>query len=88
MTSSSPTGSVRAGRCCPARICRDNGIVHRLTQPRSPTTTGKIERFHGSLRRELLDDAVLFADLPAAQAAVDAWVREYNTTGRIGRSRW
>jgi transposase InsO family protein len=62
------------------RICRDNGIVHRLTQPRSPTTTGKVERFHGSLRRELLDDAVPFADLPAAQAAVDAWVGEYNTT--------
>jgi hypothetical protein len=62
------------------RICRDNGITHRLTQPRSPTTTGKIERFHGSLRRELLNDAVPFADLPAAQAAVDAWVREYNTT--------
>ena len=61
------------------RICRDNGIVHRLTQPRSPTTTGKVERFHGSLRRELLDDAVPFADLAAAQAAVDAWVREYNT---------
>jgi transposase InsO family protein len=61
------------------RICRDNGIVHRLTQPRSPTTTGKIERFHGSLRRELLDDAVPFADLAAAQAAVDAWVHQYNT---------
>ena len=62
------------------RICRDNGIVRRLTQPQSPATTGKIERFHGSLRRELLDDAVPFADLAAAQAAVDAWVREYNTT--------
>jgi transposase InsO family protein len=61
------------------RICRDNGITHRLTQPRSPTTTGKIERFHGSLRRELLDDAVPFADLPAAQAAIDGWVDEYNT---------
>jgi transposase InsO family protein len=61
------------------RICRDNGITHRLTQPRSPTTTGKIERFHGSLRRELLDDAAPFADLAAAQAAVDAWVHEYNT---------
>jgi hypothetical protein len=23
------------------RICRDNGITHRLTQPRSPTTTGR-----------------------------------------------
>jgi transposase InsO family protein len=61
------------------RICRDNGITHRLTQPRSPTTTGKIERFHGSLRRELTDDAVPFADLAAAQAAVDRWVRHYNT---------
>jgi hypothetical protein len=61
------------------RICRDNGIAHRLTQPRSPTTTGKIERFHGSLRRELTDDAVPFADLAAAQAAVDNWVHEYNT---------
>jgi transposase InsO family protein len=62
------------------RICRDNGIIHRLTQPRHPTTTGKIERFHGSLRRELLDDAVPFADLAAAQAAIDEWVTEYNTT--------
>jgi transposase InsO family protein len=61
------------------RICRDNGIVHRLTQPRHPTTTGKIERFHGSLRRELLNDAVPFADLASAQAAVDGWVTEYNT---------
>jgi hypothetical protein len=62
------------------RICRDNGIIHRLTRPYSPTTTGKIERFHGSLRRELLDDAVPFADLAAAQAAVDAWRQEYNAT--------
>jgi transposase InsO family protein len=62
------------------RICRDNGIIHRLTAPRHPTTTGKIERFHGSLRRELLDDAVPFTGLAAAQAAVDAWRQEYNTT--------
>jgi hypothetical protein len=26
------------------RICRENGIIARLTKPRSPTTTGKIER--------------------------------------------
>jgi transposase InsO family protein len=61
------------------RICRDNGITHRLTQPRHPTTTGKVERFHGSLRRELTDDAVPFASLAAAQAAIDKWVEEYNT---------
>ncbi len=28
------------------KICRKNAITHRLTQPASPTTTGKIERFH------------------------------------------
>lgn len=59
------------------RICRENGIEHVLTKPRSPTTTGKIERFHRSLREELLNGAV-FADGPAAQKALDAWVEHYN----------
>ena len=36
------------------RICRENGIRHLLTAPRSPTTTGKVERFHKTLRAELL----------------------------------
>jgi transposase InsO family protein len=60
------------------RICRENGITHRLTAPRSPTTTGKIERFHGTVRRELLNHTV-FASKAHAQAAVEAWVTEYNT---------
>jgi transposase InsO family protein len=61
------------------RICRENGITHRLTKPYSPTTTGKIERWHQTLRRELLDDAVPFASLADAQAAVDGFVEQYNT---------
>jgi transposase InsO family protein len=60
------------------RICRENGITHRLTQPRSPTTTGKIERFHRALRTEFRTDRV-FADLATAQAELDEWVTEYNT---------
>ena len=36
------------------RICRENGIEHLLTAPRRPTTTGKIERFHRTLRQEFL----------------------------------
>jgi transposase InsO family protein len=60
------------------RICRDNGITHRLTQPGSPTTTGKIERFHQTLRREFLDDAPPFDSVLAAQAALDTWISEYN----------
>ena len=60
------------------RICRDNAITHRLTEPASPTTTGKVERFHGSLRREFLDHAEPFDTLLAAQAAVDTWISGYN----------
>jgi len=59
------------------RICRENAITHLLTQPRSPTTTGKIERFHRSLRSEFRTDRV-FADLAAVQAELDAWVEDYN----------
>jgi transposase InsO family protein len=60
------------------RICRENGIVHRLTAPRSPTTTGKIERFHRTLRVEFLAGRV-FDELAAAQAELDGWVDDYNT---------
>ncbi|MGY5106146.1 integrase core domain-containing protein, partial [Streptomyces sp. 900105245] len=60
------------------RICRENGIIHRLTRPQSPTTTGKIERFHQTLRRELLDQRDPFVDLATAQAAVDAWLEDYH----------
>ncbi|MEV4917984.1 IS481 family transposase [Streptomyces tirandamycinicus] len=61
------------------RICRENGIAHRLTQPASPTTTGKVERFHQTLRRELLDDCGAFESIEDAQAALDRWVEEYNS---------
>lgn len=61
------------------RICRENGIAHRLTRPASPTTTGKVERFHQTLQRELLDEAGVFADLAAAQTVVDKFLHEYNT---------
>jgi transposase InsO family protein len=60
------------------RICRENGITHLHTQPRSPTTTGKIERFHRAIRTEFGTDRV-FATLKAAQAELDQWVVHYNT---------
>lgn len=60
------------------RICRENGISHRHTGVRSPTTTGKIERFHQSLRKEFLDGRV-FSSLEAAQETLDDWVADYNT---------
>nr|WP_130340652.1 IS481 family transposase [Micromonospora kangleipakensis] len=62
------------------RICRENGITHRLTKPRSPTTTGKVERFHQTLQRELLDEVEVWANPEEAQAAIDGFRHEYNTS--------
>ena len=69
----------------PVQILTDNGkvftgIEHLLTQPRSPTTTGKIERFHRSLRAEFLSDRAPFANLKTAQQALEEWVEDYNTS--------
>jgi transposase InsO family protein len=60
------------------RVCRENGIRHLLTQPRSPTTTGKIERFHRAIRTEFRTDRA-FASIAALQAELDEWVVDYNT---------
>jgi transposase InsO family protein len=59
------------------RICRENGVEHLLTAPRSPTTTGKVERFHRTLRLEL-DTSQVFGSLALAQGALDEWVAYYN----------
>jgi transposase InsO family protein len=61
------------------KICRENGITHRLTKIHSPTTTGKIERLHQTLQRELLDVRGPFESIEALQAALDAWRAEYDT---------
>jgi transposase InsO family protein len=60
------------------RICRENGITHRLTGVRSPTTTGKVERFHKTLRGELLASLPPFPSLEVAQKVIDDWVQDYN----------
>jgi hypothetical protein len=61
------------------KICRKNGITHRLTQPASPNQNGKVERLHGTLRPDFLDDAEPFESVAAAQVAVDVWAAGYNT---------
>ena len=60
------------------RICRENGVDHILTAPRTPTTTGKIERFHRTLRTEF-NTRQVFRTLKTAQEALDEWVTYYNT---------
>ncbi len=62
------------------RICHNNGIKHRLTAPYSPTTTGKVERFHRTYRDEfLVENDRKHATIEEAQRALDAWVEKYNT---------
>jgi len=60
------------------RICHNNGVRHILTAPYSPTTTGKIERLHRTMRKEFFD-LHTFDTIQATQAALDAWVQSYNT---------
>jgi transposase InsO family protein len=59
------------------RICAHNDIKHILTKPRSPTTTGKVERWHKTLRSEFLTGKV-FDSIEDAQAQLDGWVEVYN----------
>ncbi len=77
-------GKVFTGRFGPGsgevlfdRICRENGIKRLLTAPHAPTTTGKVERFHKTMKREFLAGKV-FATIADAQTALDGWVAEYN----------
>ena len=60
------------------RICRKNGIKQLLTRPYSPTTIGKVERWHQTLQTDFLTGAGPFESIERAQTAVDAWRAEYN----------
>jgi len=52
------------------RICAGNGIKHLLTKPYSPTTTGKVERLHKTMRAEFFRAADgKYATLAELQAA-------------------
>ena len=86
-------GKVFTGRFGPGtgevlfdRICRENGIGHLLTAPRSPTTTGKVERFHKTLRGEFLDGKVFARSTRRSRAR--RWVHSYNYDRPIKASGW
>src|SRR5438105_13980610 len=60
------------------RLCQNTGIRHILAAPYSPTTTGKSERLHKTMRKEFFADR-RFETLEQAQRELDAWVDDYNT---------
>jgi transposase InsO family protein len=81
----SDNGKVFTGKRAPKpaivlfdRICLNNGIKHRLTAPFHPTTTGKVERLHRTMRDEFFNEA-RFDTIEETQVALDKWVLSYNT---------
>jgi transposase InsO family protein len=61
------------------RVCVENGIRHLLTAPYSPTTTGKVERLHKTMRKEFFRRHEReYGTITELQAALDGWVVHYN----------
>ncbi len=88
-------GKVFTGRFGPGtgevlfdRICRENGIKHLLTAPRSPTTTGKVERWHKTMRAEFLTGKILRRRSPTPRRSSMRGWSITTMTGPISRSGW
>ena len=70
------------------RVCREHGITAQLTKPYSPTTTGKVERCHQTLRRELFDMSGRSPTCPARRPPSTPGCTPITTRGHTRRSTW
>ena len=61
------------------RICRENGIEHLLTQPRSSDDDRQDRAVPPQSARRIPQQHRLFSTLTSAQQALDEWVSYYNT---------
>ena len=57
--------------------CKEHQINLQYTQPGKPMQNGRVERFNGTYRRDILD-AYLFEDLWQVKALTEEYVEEYN----------
>ena len=64
------------------RVCRENGIEHRLTQPNHPWTNGQVERMNRTLK-----DATVrryhYDDHERLRAHLAAFIQAYNFATRL-----
>ncbi|MDX1648692.1 MAG: DDE-type integrase/transposase/recombinase [Myxococcota bacterium] len=65
------------GKSAFSKLCEKRGVKQRVARPRHPQTLGKIERFWGSLWRELLEGAV-FRGMEEARRRIAHYIGYYN----------
>src|SRR5215204_851914 len=69
------------------RVCRENGITHKLTRPYHPWTNGQAERMNRTVK-----DATVkvfhYPDLESLKAHVLAFVTAYNFGKHLKRLHW
>jgi transposase InsO family protein len=69
------------------RVCRENGIAHRLTRPYHPWTNGQAERMNRTVK-----DATIkvfhYPDLESLKAHILAFVMAYNFAKHLKRLQW
>ena len=69
------------------RVCRENGIEHRLTKPYHPWTNGQAERMNRTVK-DATTKAFHYPDPEALRAHVLAFVRAYNFAKHLKALRW